>query len=83
MRWAIAAAALLVLTISQRNTIRDFIWPIDVHAVAQTVNGGLFRISGQDVRAITAGERIERSQSIRTGNDSGAILQLADGSRSR
>lgn len=81
VRWAIAAAALLVLTISQRHTIRDFIWPIDVHAVAQTVNGGLFRISGQDVRAITAGERIERSQSIRTGNDSGAILQLADGSR--
>jgi len=81
VRWAIAAAALLVLTISQRNTIRDFVWPIDVHAVAQTVNGGLFRISGQDVRAITAGERIERSQAIRTGNDSGAILQLADGSR--
>ena len=81
VRWAIAAAALLVLTISQRNTIRDFVWPIDVHAVAQTVNGGLFLISGQDIRAITAGERIERSQAIRTGNDSGAILQLADGSR--
>src|SRR5262245_53453810 len=81
VRWAIAAAALLILTISQRNTIRDFVWPIDVHAVAQTVNGGLFRISGQDVRAITAGERIERNQAIRTGNDSGAILQLADGSR--
>jgi hypothetical protein len=49
--------------------------------MVQTVDGGLFSVSGQEVRPIGAGQRIERSQIVRTGNSSGAILVLVDGSR--
>ncbi|MBI2150981.1 MAG: FecR domain-containing protein, partial [Acidobacteria bacterium] len=82
LRFAAAAAAvLLAVAALQTATVRDFLWPIDVHATALTVEGGLFSFSGQDVRAVSAGQRIERYQSVRTGNDSGAVLELADGSR--
>lgn len=80
-RWAVAAALVLSVGIFARDTIRNLVWPIDVHAVAQTVNGGLYRVSGQDIRAVAAGERIDRRQAVRTGNNSGAVLELADGSR--
>ena len=78
---AAAAAALLVVAGLQSVTVRDFIWPVDVHATALRVDGGLYSFAGQDVRAVNAGQRVERYQSLRTGNDSGAVLELADGSR--
>ena len=75
------AAAILIVVALQTSIVRDFIWPIDVHAMAQTVNGGLYLIDGETVRALSAGQRVERYQAVRTGNDSGAVLALADGSR--
>jgi hypothetical protein len=81
-RWAaVAAIAAAVVLAIQTASVRDFFWPIDVHAMVQTVDGGLYAVSGQEVRPISAGQRIERSQVVRTGNSSGAVLQLADGSR--
>jgi len=81
-KWAVpVAAALLVALALQTTTVRDWVWPIDVHAVVQMVDGGLFRVSGHDVHAINAGQRIERGQTVRTGADSGAMLELADGTR--
>ena len=81
VRWAALAAAILLVVYAGRNTIRDIAFPIDVHATAQTVNGGLFLVSGQDIRPVAAGERINRDQAVRTGMDSGAVLELADGSK--
>src|SRR5207244_13250895 len=49
--------------------------------MVQTIDGGLYSVSSQEVRPIAAGQRIERGQNVRTGNSSGAVLQLADGSR--
>lgn len=82
-RIALAAAAMVVLAIglTRVNVVRDFIWPIDVHAVAQTVDGNLFLVAGADIHSITAGDRIERNRTVRTGKDSGAVLQLGDGSK--
>jgi hypothetical protein len=80
MAGSVAAAILMVVAL-QTSLVRDFIWPIDVHAVAQTVDGGLYLIDGEAVSALSAGKRIERYQSVRTGNNSGAVLELADGSR--
>jgi len=79
--YATAAALLLALAAIERESIRDFVFPIDVHAVAESVSGGLFRVSGQEIRSVGAGERIDRGDAIRTGNDSEAVLRLADGSR--
>jgi FecR protein/Putative zinc-finger len=82
LRWAaLAAAVLLIVGAIERDAIRDFVFPIEVHAVAKAVNGSLYRVSGQDIRAVKAGERIERHEAVRTGTDSGAVLQLPDGSR--
>ncbi|HET9942536.1 MAG TPA: FecR domain-containing protein, partial [Terriglobia bacterium] len=75
------AAALLVALALQTTTVRDWLWPIDIHATVQRVEGGLFKISGQDVQPIKAGQRIEREEAVRTGAASGAVLELADGTR--
>src|SRR5262249_7796080 len=56
---AIAASVVLIF---QLSAIRDFIWPADVHAMVQTVDGGLYRVQGQEVRPISAGERVDRSE---------------------
>ena len=81
-KWIVPiAAALLVAVGLQIGVVRDWVWPIDVHAVVQMVDGGLFKLSGHDVQGIKAGERIERGQAVRTGLGSGAMLQLADGTR--
>src|SRR5207249_6321240 len=73
-KWAAAAAVAVVVVLAfQTTVVRDFLWPIDVHAMVQTVDGGLYAVSGQQVRPIAAGERIERFQIVRTGNSSGEI----------
>ncbi|MBI4471862.1 MAG: FecR domain-containing protein, partial [Acidobacteria bacterium] len=78
---AVAATVVLVVGLTQSGTIQDLLWPIEVSAVAQTVDGNLFVVAGATMQTITAGHRIERDQVIRTGKNSGAILQLADGSK--
>ena len=75
------AAALFVAIALQTITVRDWLWPIDVHAVVQMVDGSLFSVAGHDVRGVKSGERIERGQAVRTGVGSGAMLELADGTR--
>ena len=75
------AAALLVALALQTGVVRDWLWPIDVHAIVQMVDGGLFRVAGHDVQGIKAGQRIERGEAVRTGAGSGAMLELADGTR--
>jgi hypothetical protein len=82
LKWALPIAAMLVVAVAvQTGPVRDFLWPIDIHATVQVVDGGLFSVSGQDVRTVKAGQRIDRGQAIRTGAASGAMLELADGTR--
>jgi len=81
-RWAaVAASILLIVGYTQMNVIRDLVWPIEVSAIAQTVDGKMYLVSGAELKPIAAGQKIERHQVIRTARDSGAILQLADGSK--
>jgi hypothetical protein len=75
------AAALLAAVALQTPVVRDWLWPIDVHAIVRIVDGGLYGISGHDSRPLKAGQRIDRGQTVRTGEGSGAVLELADGSR--
>ena len=81
-KWLVPlAAALLIAVALQTSPVRDWIWPIDVHAIVQMVDGGLFKVSGHDVQGMKAGQRIERGEAVRTGAGSGAMLELADGTR--
>lgn len=80
--WAAALAAAAVVALALQTTaLKDLIWPIDVHAMVQSVDGGLYRVSGEVVQPVAAGQRIERSQVVRTGSGSRAVLELPDGSR--
>ena len=82
VKWVAAAAVAVGVALAVQTTmVRDFFWPIDVHAMVQTVEGSLYSVDGQQVRPISAGQRIERSQVVRTGNSSLAVLELVDGSR--
>jgi len=82
IRWAGAIAAVLMVAVAMQTTpVRDWLWPIDVHAVVQSIDGGLFNVSGQDVRPMKSGQRVDRDQPVRTGASSGAMLELADGTR--
>ncbi|MEO8197211.1 MAG: FecR domain-containing protein [Thermoanaerobaculia bacterium] len=47
----------------------------------RSISGELAVVSGGEVRPAVAGERIAGSQMVRTAQGSGAVLELADGSR--
>src|SRR5262245_45510237 len=72
---ALAALALVAVALTRVSFIEELIRPIDVHASTNVVDGNLYLISGQDIRPLSAGQRIERNQLIRTGAGSGAILE--------
>jgi hypothetical protein len=78
---AVAALALVAVALTRVSFIEELIRPIEVHANTNVVDGNLYAISGQDIRPLSAGQRIERNQLVRTGPGSGAILELADKTR--
>ena len=83
-QWAgagIAAAVLLVVGVQQSTLIRQLLFPIEIHASAQTVRGNLFRISDGMMASLEPGAAIGAREPIRTGKNSGAIVELSDGSR--
>jgi hypothetical protein len=47
----------------------------------RSISGELAVVAGGDIRPAAAGERIAGSQLVRTAEGSGAVLELADGSR--
>ena len=83
-QWAamgIAATLLLAVGIQQSGLVGLLLFPVEVHASAQTVRGQLFRLDGQQLFPITAGAEIGAGEPIRTAANSGAIIELDDGSR--
>ncbi len=50
-------------------------------AEVATLDGQLFRMSGDTSRPIAVGESIAEGEEVRTGRDSGAVLRLDDGSK--
>jgi len=50
-------------------------------ATVRSIDGELALVAGGEVRPAVAGERISGSQRVRTAKGSGAVLELADGSR--
>jgi hypothetical protein len=79
MRWAIAAAVLATAGLS--------VWVIyqqnaggSGRAIVQAVNGTLYEILPTGITVLAAGQELPDGVEIRTGKDSGAVLQLKDGS---
>ncbi len=83
-QWAaigVAAALMLAVGIQQADLVRMMLFPVEVHASAQTVRGQLFLLAGQGLVPISAGAEISAGEPVRTATDSGAIVELADGTR--
>jgi uncharacterized protein (TIGR03435 family) len=76
--YMLAAAAVLVAGVLTIGTLRS---PrIDAHAIVQSADGSLSRVSDEKTQVLRAGERIEAGEVLRA-NNSGARIMLADTSR--
>ncbi len=82
-RWALAAAAvlLLALAIPLFLYLNPFADRAGATAVVDTVNGHLFTVRDGRVQPVAAGATIPPGQAVRTARGARAILTLADGSR--
>jgi uncharacterized protein (TIGR03435 family) len=75
----VAAAAVVLGLFVGIPAIRNSNRAIDVHAVVESADGGLFRVSGG--QPLQTGEKIEAGDIVRTDGGDGTALALADGSR--
>jgi len=82
-RWALAASLAGVALLSGflvRQAGVGYLGAAPAVTV-RAISGELSVVSGGEVRPAVAGERIAGSQLVRTAQSSGAVLELADGSR--
>jgi hypothetical protein len=81
LRWGIAAAIFLAIALTQLDRLQWLLpLPAETHAIAQRVDGTLFRVSPEGTQAMAAGGKIGQREEIRTAMNSGAVVRLADGS---
>jgi uncharacterized protein (TIGR03435 family) len=80
LRWPLwVAAALVVLGVVSVAIVRNVIRLSGPTASVKTIDGTLYRISGDTAYAIPVGERITVGETVRA--DGGAVLELKDSSR--
>jgi ferric-dicitrate binding protein FerR (iron transport regulator) len=76
------AAALVAAVVLERTGYLDFVFPVvEVHAMARTIDGQMYRIEGLATNPITAGDKLNAGVPVRTGAGSRAVVELADGTR--
>jgi hypothetical protein len=82
LRYAIAAGIVGVMATGAAllSSRLGLIGP-DASARVRAIEGELAVLDGGAVRTIAAGYELERGSTVRTGSDSGAVFELADGSR--
>lgn len=77
-----AAAVVLALGVAFQQSYLNFLLPVvKVNAVARTIEGRLYRLSGADMSAVKAGDALKAGEPVRTGAESAAVIELADGTR--
>ena len=82
-RWALAAAAVLVAAVGVKLGVLDRVLApaANATAVAERVDGSLFRVADGRLVPVAAAETVAASEVVRTGRGTRAVLRLADGSR--
>lgn len=82
-KMGLAAAAVLVLAVAfQLGVFQNvFMSTASANAVAERLDGTLFRVNFGTLTPLTAGQAIGPEETVRTARGSRAILTLADGSR--
>jgi hypothetical protein len=77
-----AAAALIAAVALQQAGYLNFLLPVtEVNAMARTIDGRLYRITGMNMGSVLAGEPLKAGESVRTAAGSRALIELADGTR--
>jgi len=81
-RYALAAglAGLVIAGAAVLSGRLGWIGP-DASARVRAIEGELVALDGGTVRPVAAGAALERGDTVRTGSGSGAVVELADGSR--
>src|SRR5688572_25436768 len=81
IRVAAVVAVPLLLVLFSIPFIRTSVSPGNVYAVVEAVDGSLYRLTDGKATTVSAGERIDRGEILRTNGGAGAVLVLPDGSR--
>jgi ferric-dicitrate binding protein FerR (iron transport regulator) len=80
-RWAMAAAAVIVLAVGTYLVQDRFLSvPAGMRARVESFTGSLYRIGVNGEQALKAGDELAEGDDVRTGGASRAMLRLADGS---
>jgi hypothetical protein len=80
LRWGIAAALVIGVGLIALPLIQRYVPFGSLEATVQAADGAVYTIGGSQMRAIGAGEKIGRGETIRTAKDAHAVVRLGDGS---
>jgi hypothetical protein len=76
------AAALIAAVALQQTGYLNFLLPVaHVNAMARTIDGRLYKVSGVNMDPIVAGAALTAGETIRTAAGSRAVIELQDGTR--
>ena len=79
-RWGIAAVLLIGLGLIAWPLIQRYVPFGSFEATVQAADGPVYVVADAKTRALNAGERIGRGDTIRTAKDAHAVVRLGDGS---
>src|SRR2546423_4002856 len=78
-RWGIAAALVIGLGVVAWPLIQRYLPVGSFEATVQAAEGPVYVVADEQTRALTAGAKIGRGDTIRTAKDAHAVLRLSDG----
>ncbi len=82
LKWGTIAATVMLMAFLMQSMVFDgyFPWTTKVVASVQSFEGHLFTFSENAVIPVAGGYALTQKEVLRTGKNSGAVLELADGS---
>jgi FecR protein/Putative zinc-finger len=78
---ALAAVVVVGIVLIQAGYLNFILPVVQVHAMAQTIDGQLYRIVGLNMSPVVAGDALKSGEPVRTASGSRAVIALADGTR--
>src|SRR5205823_6607516 len=79
LRWGIAAALVIGLGLIALPVLQRYVPFGSFEATVQAADGPVYAVTDTQTRALNAGEKIQRGDTIRTAKDAHAVVRLGDG----